>query len=137
MNKVEVRIAGKEYTLRGGESPEYMQKVALYVDRKTIEIIRVNSSLSTSMASVLTAVNITDEMFKLLENRDNLKKEVDQASRIIMELKKEKADLTQSLQKTMEENKYLTLELAKREAELSEVRNSINRAGNNSKNYKG
>jgi cell division protein ZapA len=33
-NKVNVRIAGKDYTLVGTESDEYIQKVGLYIDKR-------------------------------------------------------------------------------------------------------
>ncbi len=127
-NKVFVRIAGNEYTLCGGESAEYMQRVALYADRKMVEIMRSNHTLSTSMASVLTAVNITDEMFKSLEMSESLHKELEQAKKATQELKQEKAALSQQLQKSNEENRHLVLELTKREAELTEVRNALAKA---------
>ncbi len=127
-NKVLVHIAGNEYTLCGSESEEYMQKVALYVDRKTVEIMRANHTLSTSMASVLTAVNITDEMFKATELNASFSKELEQAKKTIQGMKQEKGMLTKQLQKLNEENKQLTLELTKREAELAEVRNAYAKA---------
>jgi cell division protein ZapA len=132
-NKVQVRIAGNEYILRGNESAEYIQKVALYVDNKTAEIMKANHTLSTSMASVLTAVNIADEFFKVLDSNGMLKKENEQVKKTIQELKEEKALLTQQLQMVNEENRNLVIELTKREAELSEVRNAYNKAlGDNS-----
>jgi cell division protein ZapA len=105
-----------------------MQKVALYVDTKTAEIMKANHTLSTSMASVLTAVNIADEFFKASDSNGMLKKEIEQAKKIIRELKEENAQLTQQLQMVNEENRNLVIELTKREAELSEVRNAYNRA---------
>lgn len=127
-NKVFVRIAGNEYVLCGGEAAEYIQKVALYVDRKACEIMRANHTLSTSMASVLTAVNVADEMFKIRETKESLQLELEQTQKAFQELKLDKAALTQQFQKTNEENRQLVIELTKREAELSEVRNSLARA---------
>lgn len=127
-NKIVVKIAGNEYTLCGDETVEYMQKVALYVDRKTMEIMRANHTLSTSMASVLTAVNVTDEMFKLTELSEKLQKELEQNRKALEELNQEKLLLTQQVQKANEENKHLLLELTRREAELAEVRNALARA---------
>lgn len=127
-NKIVVKIAGNEYTLCGGEAVEYMQKVALYVDRKTMEIMKANHTLSTSMASVLTAVNVTDEMFKLAELSETLQKELEQSRKALAELNQEKLLLAQQVQKANEENKHLLLELTRREAELSEVRNALARA---------
>jgi cell division protein ZapA len=127
-NRVYVRIAGNEYILCGSEPPEYIQKVALYVDQKTTEIMKANHTLSTSMASVLTAVNVADEMFKNKEQKESLQQELEQARKMIQELKKEKSELTQQLRKSNEENRQLVIELTKREAELSEVRNSLAKA---------
>ncbi len=127
-NKIVVKIAGNEYNLCGGEPVEYMQRVALYVDRKTMEIMRANHTLSTSMASVLTAINVTDEMFKRTEQNETLQKELEQDRKVLAELKQEKLLLTQQVQKANEENKHLLLELTRREAELAEVRNTLARA---------
>lgn len=124
-NRIIVKIAGNEYTLCGGESVEYMQKVALYVDRKTVEIMRANHTLSTSMASVLTAVNVTDDMFKLTESNETHQKELEQVRKKLQDLNQEKILLSQQVQKANEENKHLLLELTRREAELSEVRNTL------------
>lgn len=64
MNKVIVRINGQEYTMVGTESKEYLIKVATYVDEKMEEISKANSKLSTTMAAVLTSLNVADELFK-------------------------------------------------------------------------
>ena len=63
-NKVVVKIASNEYTLIGEESPEYIQRVAGLVDRKTREILRVDSSLSTAQTAVLASINMGDEALK-------------------------------------------------------------------------
>ncbi len=71
--KTIVKIAGKEYTLVGMESEEYIHRVAIYVDRKMNEIEKRNNSLSTSMIAVLTALNIADEYLKLEDQYNRLK----------------------------------------------------------------
>lgn len=124
-NKVEVRIGGKDYTLVGVESEEYIQKVALYIDKKMNEIMRVNNKLSTSMASVLSAVNVADDYFKAYENVINLNKELKAANEEIGRLKEENRRLTNENAIVSNKNTNFQLELAKREAELSEVRNSL------------
>lgn len=132
-NKVNVRIAGNEYTIRGNEPAEYIQRVALYVDQKTTEIMQANHTLSTSMASVLTAINVVDEMFKISEEKETLERELELAKKALQEIKQERDMLSQQLQKANEENKHLLLELTRREAELSEVRNALAKAtGDNS-----
>ncbi|MGI6706992.1 MAG: cell division protein ZapA [Clostridia bacterium] len=73
--KTNVKIGGKEYTLVGRESEEYIHRVAIYVDRKMSEIEKRNNSLSTSMIAVLTAVNIADDYLKLEDQYNRLKEQ--------------------------------------------------------------
>ena len=47
-NKVELRIAGKDYKVVGSESVEYIHRVGLYVDRKMTDILKMNNKLSTA-----------------------------------------------------------------------------------------
>jgi len=124
-NKVQVRIAGKEYSLVGVESDEYIQKVGLYIDKKMNEVMKNNNKLSTSLAAVLTAINVADDYFKVYESEANLKKQLSEALdelKILREEKKRLSDENEELSKKVTE---LRLELAKREAELREVRNSL------------
>jgi cell division protein ZapA len=127
-NKVEIRIAGKDYTLVGVESDEYIQKVGLYIDRKMTEVLKANSSLSTAMASVLTAINVADDFFKTQENERYLKKELRQVTDELEKLKEEFKKISEENAVLSTRNTGLQLELVKREAELGEARNSINKA---------
>lgn len=64
-NKLQVRICGQEYTLVSDESREYMLETADYVDRKMVEVKNLNGRLSTSMAAILVALNIADDLKKI------------------------------------------------------------------------
>ncbi len=79
-NRVSVRIMGQEYKLVSEEPHEYMQSVATYVDEKMMEIAKSNKKLSTAMIAVLTSLNIADENFKLMEERDTMLKHGDMPS---------------------------------------------------------
>jgi cell division protein ZapA len=127
-NKVEVRICGKDYTLVGVESDEYIQRVGLYIDKKMNEITRTNNKLSTSMAAVLTAINVADDFFKAHENENSLKRELKHSIEEIDRQKNEMLRLSDENTLLNSRNASLQLELAKREAELSEVRNSLDKA---------
>ena len=127
-NKVEVKIAGKDYTIVGTESEEYIQRVGLYIDRKMLEVMRSNNKLSTSLAAVLTAMNVADDYFKCHENESQLKKELKKLHEEFNELKEEKQRISEENSAKNLSNSKLQLELAKREAELSEVRNSLEKA---------
>jgi len=124
-NKVELRIGGKDYTVVGTEPEEHIQRVGLYIDKKMCEIMKMNNKLSTSMVAVLTAINVADEYFKLRDSELNLKKELKRLHDQLEGLKADNQRLTQENSTLSGVNTDLKLELAKREAELGEVRNSL------------
>ncbi len=127
-NKVNVRIAGKDYTLVGTESDEYIQKVGLYIDKKMNEIMKANSRLSTSMAAVLTAINVADDFFKSYENESALRKELKKVQDELEKQGETNKAISGENAILNNRNTNLQLELAKREAELREVRNSLDKA---------
>ncbi len=76
--KAIVRIAGREYTIRGTETEEYIHSVAIHVNRRMEEILKAQPGLSTAMASVLTALNLGDEVLKLRQEIETLKARVEE-----------------------------------------------------------
>ncbi|MCX7771605.1 MAG: cell division protein ZapA [Clostridia bacterium] len=125
-NKVTVRIAGNEYVISGAESAEYIQKIAMFVDRKLHEITKRNHLLSTSMAAVLASVNMADEMFHLSEALSKTDFELTDLKKKHQELKDELQRVKADNAKLKERESQLQIELTKREAELKEVRNTVN-----------
>ena len=123
--KVDVLIDGKAFTITGYESDEYIQRVGLYVDRKMNDVIKNNNKLSTSIAAILTALNVGDDYFKAHENELNFKKELLAARIEIDRAHAENAALQSRNQDLIEKNNHMQIQLAKRDAELAEVRNSI------------
>lgn len=75
-NKVEVKINGRYYTITADEPGEYIYKICSYVDRKISDIVQMNPRLSTDMAAVLTAINISDELYKAHVSEDNLRQQI-------------------------------------------------------------
>ncbi len=74
--KVKLVIDGVEYNLVTSETDEYVQSVAVKVDKKIKKIKGTYPQLTNSMAAVLTAINIADDYMKLEISVDNLRKEV-------------------------------------------------------------
>ena len=125
---MELRIAGKDYTIVGTEPEEYIQKVGHYIDKKMTEVLRNSTSLSTSLAAVLTAINVADDFFKCRESEQDARKELKKALDELESLNEEKQRLLMENTTLGEMNATLKLELAKREAELGEVRISLDKA---------
>lgn len=129
-NRVEVRIAGKEYTIIGTENDEYIQKIALYVDRKMGEITKSNNNLSTSMVAVLTAVNLADELYKLNDEAIGARELITDRSKILEVLEADNKKLTEFNVDLTTQISRLQIELAKKEAELNEARMFLKNKGN-------
>ena len=56
--RVDVEIFGKVYTVRGDKDPEYVRRVAEFVDRKMREISQVTETVSTSRIAILASMPI-------------------------------------------------------------------------------
>ncbi|MBQ3031775.1 MAG: cell division protein ZapA [Anaerotignum sp.] len=65
-NRVKISIDGKSFTLVGEETEEHMRQVAEYIDHKMTEIRQkaVAVTLDSSLAYVLTSINVADDYFK-------------------------------------------------------------------------
>ena len=77
-NKVIVSIFGEDYIVKGNESPEYMEMLASYVDRRMKMIQQRNYNLSNTKIAVLTALNLADELNKLQEDYDDMVKTLEE-----------------------------------------------------------
>lgn len=76
-NRAVVTVHGREYTLVGTEPPEYMQRVAAYVDRRMSEI-SFSAYLSEERLMALTALNLADELIKSKDEVTAIRKELTQ-----------------------------------------------------------
>ena len=104
-NRVVVNICGEDYTLVADESASYMQKVSTYVNDKLDEVL-TGAKVGRTDAAVLTAINITDELFKAQAAAEQLRSQIkgylDQATKAQAEasdLKREIFRLQQRLEK--------------------------------------
>ena len=75
-NHVQVMIEGKLMTLVGTDSPDYMKKVAEYIEDKNKEIRSGENGkrMNVAMASILTSINVADDYFKEKEREIPLRK---------------------------------------------------------------
>ena len=84
---VTVTIFGQEYTLKGDADPDYVRKVARFVDERMNEVARGSTMAATAKVAILAAVNIADELFreqqKRLETMVSLEDRSDQLTRLL------------------------------------------------------
>ena len=74
-NKVVVHLMGHDYALLTDQSPEQVQRVARYVDRKLRETA-ITTRAAESMVATLTSMTLADELFRAQDENVRLKKEL-------------------------------------------------------------
>ncbi len=79
--KTIVSIGGKEYTICGTDSAEYIHRVALKVNGKLDEIKKANPDLNNVQLAMLTSINIADEYMKTYDELAITKKELEKAKK--------------------------------------------------------
>jgi len=97
-NKLTVKLDGREYTIVSEESREYMLEISDIVNKKLTDIKIKNCKLSTSMAALLVALNMADDLKKeeaksaeLLEENEELKKRLEAARQYVQNQQKNNA----------------------------------------------
>ena len=74
-NKVVVHLMGHDYALLTDQSPEQVQRVARYVDRKLRETA-ITTRAAEPMVATLTSMTLADELFREQDENVRLKKEL-------------------------------------------------------------
>jgi cell division protein ZapA len=71
-SSVKVTIVGEEYTIRSDEPAEHTRAVAKYVDEMIRSVMNAGATVESHKAAILAALQITDELFKARDGREEL-----------------------------------------------------------------
>ena len=85
-----VEIFGQEYKIKGVGNPQYIHKIAGYVDKKMREIAHSSGIMSQSRIAILAALNITDELYQVRGTREKAERELESQAEKLGELLEEK-----------------------------------------------
>lgn len=149
-NDVEVIINGKQYTLSGYESSDYLQRIATHINDKYAEFKQNEgyTKLDADMKNILLAINLSDEFYKVQESVEELQRSKEDLEKEIFNMKHDMIAMKEQLgerEKEIEE-----LKDAKTEAEHSVIRletelesmktensTAVKEKGNNNRQYSG
>ena len=106
-NKVSVRIYGQEYVLTGDKSRDHMIRVAAYVDTKIHEVAGGFKHGSQAALAVLSAVNIADEYFSVMDRVNESKITNEQMEGDIHRFEQLWEEAKKSLNEHKEENRRI------------------------------
>lgn len=135
-NRVTVEIMGHQYTMVGDEPEEYLHSVAAHVDKIMNELNKKTSIMNNIMLAVLTALNITDDYFKLKRQLEIAQNEVDKSER---ELEEARYRIRKAMEKTArhkEEVVSLKQQLSNSQEEASNIYEEWLKVQNETKDYK-
>lgn len=76
--KTTITVAGREYTILSEEGGEYVNRVAYDLNQKIAALNAENVGLSTVTLLALTALNLTDELFKAREALEASRQELEE-----------------------------------------------------------
>ncbi len=138
-NRVKISIDGKSFTLVGEESEEHMRQVAAYIDGKMTEIREkaVAVTLDSSLAYVLTSINVADDYFKEKAYTAELEGRLIGMTARVQELtdKLDEAELNKlELKSKTEEIETKLKEMEKAKAEVENKLNEAKKARNEAEN---
>ena len=74
--RVTLNIAGQEFRLAGGESEEYMRRLAGDINGRINEIQQQYPQMSTTRCTLLAMLNMADELYKLRADYSELDKKI-------------------------------------------------------------
>ena len=80
---VEIQILGQRLAIKAGDDPAKLERLVGYVKRK-IDELSANGPVSSSKLAVLAALNVADDYFRILDEMRELKRQVAQKSRALL-----------------------------------------------------
>lgn len=111
-NRVKLKITGSEFVIIADERSEYIQKIAKTVDNRINELAENDPKLSTSMATILAALNYCDELEKERKITKELLERIDKAEEAAKTALENLADFSMKAEKLRVENQRLEEEKA-------------------------
>ncbi len=103
-NRVTMSICGEDYTLVAEENAAYMEKIGSLVDRKMQELMS-QAHVSRNDAAVLAAINLADELCKVQDSTENLRRQLKNYLDEANAAKNEVSDLKRQLFKYQQNNR--------------------------------
>lgn len=114
-SKVDVLIGGDVITLRSTEEPEYLHRLARYIDKKITDVTKASQSaaIDERVRTLLIALNVADDYFKVIDGFTELEGVQKKFAKEMGRMQKENTLLQQRINELQEE-------LGKTRSELDE-----------------
>ncbi len=86
-NQVKISIFGQEYSVKAPADPDYIKKIAEYLDEKMREVqADFSTTQSSTRIAILAGMNITDELFTSRQSEETDSTDAEQKISSLIEL---------------------------------------------------
>jgi cell division protein ZapA len=86
MERVQVEIFGQVYSIKGKDDPDYIRELAAFIDLKMKEVQKGTGTADPHRVAILTALTISDELYRLREQYAYMEKTSENAARRLLDL---------------------------------------------------
>ena len=84
---VQINIFGQEYSVKAPADPEYIKKIAKFLDGKMREVQSgFSTTQSSTRISILAGMNITDELFNARQSGESTDNDTEQKISSLIDL---------------------------------------------------
>lgn len=101
-NRVAVTVGGREITMLTDETPEYILRVADYVDRQMTEL-NMTHRLSSAMLGTMAALNTADELLRAQDEIARLRADAAKDKQRLAELQNENTSIKERLRGALDD----------------------------------
>lgn len=82
---IEVEVFGHRFSLQGEGDEAYFHELAKYVDSQMRTLAQQTKTSTPTKLAILTAINLTDELFRAQRHRDSGETEMDRRAQLLVE----------------------------------------------------
>jgi len=86
MERVQVEIFGQVYSIKGKDDPAYIRELAAFIDAKMKEVQKGTGTVDPHRVAILTALTITDELYRLRVQYGKMEKTSENAAKRLLDL---------------------------------------------------
>ena len=86
MESVKVEIFGQVYNVKGKDDHDYIRELAAFVDAKMREVQKGTGTADPHRVAILTALTISDELFRLQRQHGDLEKTAETAAQRLLSI---------------------------------------------------
>jgi cell division protein ZapA len=86
MESVRIQILGQVYNIKGQDDPGYIRELAALLDAKMKEIQKGTGTIEPHRVAILTALTISDELYRLQEKYRVLERSAEEATKRLLNL---------------------------------------------------